>query len=102
SMQVMRPITLARVNVVRVARLACTSDGDAGARALLASLRLRRVWTGNQIGPIAQQTTHGLQSVLTLSTPSPAMLEQIQHEYVAAADDTKLQRWMTRERAMWL
>ena len=102
SMQVMRPITLARVNVVRVARLACASDGDAGARALLASLRLRRVWTGNQISPIAQQTTHGLQSVLTFSTASPAVLEQIQHEYVAAADDTRFQKWMTRERAMWL
>jgi len=102
SMQQMRPITLARANVVRIARLACTGDGDGAARALLASLRLRRVWTGAQIAPIAQQTSHGLQSVLTLSTPSPAILEQVQHEYLAAADETRFERWIARERAAWL
>jgi hypothetical protein len=102
SMQQVRPITLARANVVRIARLACTGDGDGAARALLASLRLRRVWTGAQIGPIAQQTSHGLQSVLTLSTPSPALLEQVQHEYIAVADETRFQRWIARERAAWL
>src|SRR4051794_14520788 len=102
SMQQMRPITLARANVVRVARLACTGDGDGAAHALLASLRLRRVWIGDQIGPIGLQTAHSLQSLLTLTTPSPAILEQIQHEYTAGADEATFQRWIARQRAAWL
>jgi hypothetical protein len=102
SVQQIRPITLARANVVRVARLACAGEGDAAARALLASLRLRRVWTGTLIGPITQHTSHGLQSMLTLSTPSSHLLEQLQHEYMVASDEKRLEDRMTRERAMWL
>ena len=102
SMQEMRPITLTRASVVRIARLACAGDGDAAARALVASLRLRRVWVGGQIGPSAHQTGHSLQSVLAFSTPSSAWLEQLQQEYLIEADETRFQNWMTRERAMWL
>ena len=101
SMQ-MRPITLARVNVVRIARLACAGDGDAAARALLASLRLRRVWIGALIGPIALQTAHSLESLLTLTPPSSTLLEALQHEYIVAADEKRFQDRMARERAMWL
>ncbi len=102
SMQEMRPITLARANVVRIARLACTGESDAGARALLASLRLRRVWIGSQIGPIVMQTAHSLQSVLTLTTPSLPLLEQLRNEYSKAADAERFHHWMLRERAVWL
>lgn len=102
SMQEMRPITLARVNVVRIARLACAGDGDAAARALLASLRLRRVWIGALIGPIALQTAHSLQSLLTFNTPSSNLLEELQREYIVAADEKRFQDRMARERAMWL
>ena len=102
SMQQMRPITLARVNVVRISRLACAGDGDAAARALLASLRLRRVWTGALIGPIALQTAASLQSLLTLNTPSSNLLEALQHEYIVAADEKRFQERVARERAVWL
>jgi len=102
SMQEMRPITLARANVVRIARLACMGESDAGTRALLASLRLRRVWIGSQIGPIVIQTTHSLQSILSLTMPSLPLLEQLRNEYSKAADDTRFQNWMLRERAVWL
>ena len=101
SIQEMRPLMLVRANVVRIARLACTGDGDGAARALLATLRLRHVWSGI-IGPIAMQTSHGLQSLLTNSTPSPALLQRIQTEYVTAADENVFSTWMLRERALWL
>jgi hypothetical protein len=102
SMEEMRPITLTRANVVRIARLACSGDGDGGARALLSSLRLRRVWVGGQIAPIAMQTSHSLQAVLTWTQPSPALLDELQQEYIASADETRFQNWMKRERAVWL
>ena len=78
SMEEMRPIMLARANVVRIARLACSGEGDGAARALLASLRLRRVWVSAMIAPIALQTAHGLSSMLALTTPSPPLLRAIE------------------------
>src|SRR4051812_11237531 len=102
SMEEMRPIMLARVNVVRIARLACSGDADAAARALLASLRLRRVWVSAMIAPIALQTAHGLSSILALTTASPPLLRAIEAEYLAAADEAAFAAWMRRERAVWL
>ncbi len=102
SMEEMRPIMLARANVVRIARLACSGEGDAAARALLASLRLRRVWVSAMIAPIALQTAHGLSSMLALTTPSPPLLRAIEAEYLAAADEAAFAAWMRRERAVWL
>lgn len=102
SLQEMRPITLARVNVPHIARLACTGNGDAAAAALLASLRLRRVWVGAQIAPIALQTAHSLRMLLSFTRPSPALLDQLRNEYLALADETRFAKWMARERAQWL
>ena len=102
SMEEMRPIMLARANVVRIARLACSGEGDGAARALLASLRLRRVWVSAMIAPIALQTAHGLSSMLALTTPSPPLLRAIEAEYLAAADEGAFAAWMRRQRAVWL
>jgi hypothetical protein len=102
SMEEMRPITLARANVVHIARLACSGEGDAAARALLASLRLRRVWVSAMIAPIALQTSHSLSSILMLTTPSASLLHALEAEYLAAADETAFAAWMQRERAVWL
>src|SRR6476619_6778896 len=42
SIEEMRPFTLMRANVARIARRACTADADGAGTALLASLRLQR------------------------------------------------------------
>ena len=102
SIQEMRPLILVRANAVRIARLACTGDGDGAARAVLSTLRLRHVWSGGVLGPVAMQTSHGLQSLLTNSAPSPALLQRIETEYLTAADENAFSTWMLRERAFWL
>jgi hypothetical protein len=102
SMEEMRPMMLARANVVRIARLACSGEADAAARALLASLRLRRVWVSAMIAPMALQTAHGLSSILALTTASPPLLRAIEAEYLAAADEGAFAAWMRRQRAVWL
>ena len=43
SMAAMGPRSAGVINLVRIARLACTGDGEGAASALLATLRLRRV-----------------------------------------------------------
>jgi hypothetical protein len=48
------------------------------------------------------QTSHGLQSLLTNSAPSPALLQRIETEYLTAADENGFSTWMLRERAFWL
>jgi hypothetical protein len=101
SIEEMRLPTLATVNAARIARLACTGNGDAAASALVATLRLRRVLTSLN-ARLSVQTAHGLQSLLTLTSPSPALLQQIQQEYEAGADERALEKQMLHSRAYWL
>jgi hypothetical protein len=94
-----QPLTLARANVARIARRACTGDADGAATALLASLRLQRFVNLKSISiPIA----HSLQLVLTGGTASPDVLRQIQDEYASITSDRTFQELMRRERATWL
>jgi hypothetical protein len=87
---------------LRVARLACTGDGEAAAAALIGTLRLRRVpATGLFSGP-PPATAHGLQSLLTWTAPSTAILERLQHEYMAAADEGAVEAALLAGRAQWL
>jgi len=95
----MRPITLNRANVARIARLACTGDTDGAAAALLSTLRMRRIWS---IGAVPPPTAHSLALTLTSGSPSPALLQQIQEEYATTADDRTFENWILRERAFWL
>ena len=79
SMDVLRPRSLAAVNAVRIARLACTGDGAAAAAALLSTLRLRRVLTMSFYASLPMmQAAHGLQSLLTFTSPNPVLLQKIQ------------------------
>jgi hypothetical protein len=75
----------ADVNTVRIARLALAGTADAAADALMASLRLRRLalWSG---GRETFVTTHSLALTLTFAPPSEPMLQQLQREYRAIAD----------------
>jgi len=95
----LRPITLARANVARIARRACTGDADGAAAALLASLRLQRFVNFRSI---SIPTAHSLQLVLTGGAASPDLLRQIQDEYAATAGDRTFEELMRRERATWL
>ena len=54
------------------ARLACTGDGEGAASALLATLRLGRVLPPSFFGSVPVPTSHSLQSLLTLTSPSEA------------------------------
>lgn len=99
SVEANLPYELAGVNAARVARLACSGDGDAAAQALLASLRLRRVlfrWTTRPL-----QTSHGLQLVLNAGA-SRALLEQLQREYQAIAQTLDPEAGLRLARAQWL
>jgi hypothetical protein len=95
----MRAITLARANVARIARRACTGDADGAAVALLASLRLQRFV---HLRSFSIPTAHSLQLVLTGGTASPEILRQMQDEYAAATSDGTFEELMRWERASWL
>jgi hypothetical protein len=95
------PRNASLVNVVRVARLACTGEGEAGAAALLASLRLRRVLPVPWFA-VPLQTTHSLQALLTSSSPSAATLKTLQQEYERGADEQAVEKQLLYSRAMWL
>src|SRR4029453_12706389 len=81
SIEELRPFTLARANVARIARRACTGDDAAAAVALLASLRLQRFWN-SRFALI--RTAHSLRLVLTGGRASPALLQEIEEEYASA------------------
>ena len=95
----LQPMTLARANVARIARLACTGDTDGAASALLSTLRLRHIWTS---GPVPTVTAHSLELTLTSGFPPAGLLREIQDEYASAVDDRTFENWMRRERAVWL
>lgn len=102
SMEELRPINLGTVNAVRIARLACTGNADAAATALFSTLRLGRVRTAAALyGRLPAQTAHSLQSLLSFTSPSPALLQRIQQEYEAAADGRIADRQMLYSRAQW-
>jgi len=101
SPAVMRPEQLASVNAVRTARRACGDEREQAARALLSTLRLRRMppWPNTLR---RMHTAHGLQLVLTRSRPEPSMLEALQREFEREADDHEIERQMLFSRARWL
>src|SRR5262245_23700894 len=98
SMMELQPLTLARANVARIARRACTGDSSGAADALVASLRLRRFW--NPRFPLTR-TADSLQLVLTGRGASPALLRDMQEQYAATASDRTFEELMRRERAVW-
>jgi hypothetical protein len=93
---------VALANVLRIARLACTGDGDGAASALLSTLRLRRVAAVSTMTARPFPTDHGLRSILTFTAPSPAMLDALQRAYEAMADDRAAERVMIAARAWYL
>jgi hypothetical protein len=99
SIEEVRPITLTRANVARIARRACTGDTEGAAAALLASLRLQRFLN---FKVVATRTAHSLQLVLTGGAPSSEILRQIQDEYASTTSDRTFDDLMLRERATWL
>lgn len=99
SMMEIQPLTLARANVARIARRACTGDDSGAAVALLASLRLERFW--NPRFPLIR-TAHSLQLVLSAPGASAEVLPQIQAAYAPATSDRAFEELMRRERAVWL
>ena len=99
SIEANLPFELAGVNGVRIARLACSGDGEAAGRALLASLRLRRVlfqWTTRPL-----QTSHALQLVLTSGASAP-LLASLQREYDAMLPTLDVEAGLEFARARWL
>lgn len=101
SMDANRPYQLARVNTVRIARLACSGDPEGAANALVATLRVRRVlprWAGPGLGI---QTGHSLQLVLA-APPDPPLLQKIQQEYDTVADARGIESRVLFSRAQWL
>ena len=103
SMEEMRPRNLGLVNAVRIARLACTGRDDSAAAALFSTLRLRRMLTMSySLSRPSVTTAHSLQSVLTFTSPSPALLQEIQQEYEAAIDEHALEKHLQYSRAFWL
>jgi hypothetical protein len=94
-----QPLTLARANVARIARLSCTGDDAGAAAALIASLRLQRFWNSRfQL----IRTAHSLQLVLSGRGVSPEVLREIQEEYIPTTNDRVFEELMLRERAVWL
>ena len=100
SVEELRLPALAAVNAPRIARLACDGNGDAAATALIGTLRLRRVTTLRS-GRQPAQTAHSLQSLLTFTSPSPALLRKMQLEYELAADERAFANQMLYSRAYW-
>jgi hypothetical protein len=101
SMEQLRAVILGQVNAVRVARLACTGQGDQAARALLAGLRLQRV-SAPPSRRVAASTTHSLHAVLTFTSADVSLLQKIQDEYENAADEHSVARQVRYMRAAWL
>jgi hypothetical protein len=93
--QDMRPITLGRANVARIARLACTGNTEGAAAALLSSLRMRRIWISTVVPP---PTARSLELTLASGQPSAAVLREIQDEYESAVDDRTFENWMVSPR----
>jgi hypothetical protein len=99
SIEEMQLVALARANVVRIARLACTRQADAAAAALFSTLRLRRMWYS---GPVVMPTTHSLHAIFSWGAVSAPLLEKLQREFAWLADDRVFENWMLHERAYWL
>ncbi len=102
AMAAMGPRSAGEINLVRIARLACTGDGEGAASALLATLRLRRVLPPSFFGLVPLPTSHSLQSILTLTSPSDGMLETLQKEYENSADEHAVEKRLLYSRAHWL
>lgn len=94
------PYELAGVNAVRIARLACSGNGEAAASALLATLRLQRIMF--PVSVARMQTTYGLQTVLRNPGISTQTLEALQREYERFADGHGIPKALLYRRAEWL
>ncbi len=92
---------LASINAVRIARHACGSggDGDAAASDLLATIRMSRVMPSSNL---TSSTAHGLQSMLTWTTPSEGSLHRLQDAYASLVMGRTLERSLFGARARML
>jgi hypothetical protein len=101
SLEEFRSRNLARLNAVRIARLACSGEGEAAA-ALLSTLRLGRMIPLYFFGRNRLPTGHSLHAVLTFASPDVSLLTQLQREYERAADDRGVEERLRYQRASWL
>jgi hypothetical protein len=103
SMEELRARNLARLNAIRIARLACADrNADAAARALLATIRLQRVVPPAFFASTGMRTVHGLQSLLTFTAPDPSLLQTLQLEYETQIDERAIATSVRQQRAQWL
>lgn len=101
SLEDLRSRNLARLNALRIARLACADkDAHRAASALLATLRLRRVLLLSF--SVVPDTAHGLQSLLTWTSPAPPLLQALQTEYDNQIDEHSVETRVRYQRAQWL
>jgi hypothetical protein len=101
SMDELRPVSVAKANAIRIARLACTGHGDEAATALVASLRLSRL-TPSFSSRSLISTAQSLEAVLTFGLPDAPHLEALQTEYEKQDDDRSLEGRLRFVRAYWL
>lgn len=101
SIDEMRPVTIANANAIRIARLACTGQGDQAATALLASLRLSRLLPSLYSRPLIS-TAQSLEAVLTFGIPGAPQLQALQAEYEKQDDERTVERRLRFSRAYWL
>lgn len=83
---------LSNVNALRVARLALTGDGDGAAKALMSTLRVRRV-VNDRFGlnfPVT--TANTLRTLLTAAPPSEPSLRALQQAYQERDDEDRVTR----------
>ena len=97
-----RSRNLARLNAMRIARLACSGEGVEASAALLSTLRLGRMIPLHFFGRNLLPTGHSLHAVLTSALPDPLLLAKIQREYERAADDRGVEGRLRYQRASWL
>jgi hypothetical protein len=102
SPEELRSRTLARVNAIRIATLACTGDAGPAAAALLSTLRLGRMIPEYFFGRNRLPTGHSLRGVLAFASTDQSVLREIQREYESAADEQGLERRLRYQRAYWL
>jgi hypothetical protein len=101
SMDELRPVNVAKANAIRIARLACTGQGDEAATALVGSLRLSQLTPSFYSRPLIS-TAQSLEAVLTFGHPDTPHLEALQAEYAKQDDNRGLERRLRYLRAAWL
>lgn len=92
---------LASPNAMRIARLAFAGESEAAARALLGTLRIRRMFPARYRGN-ALPTAHSLELVLSSGPISTPLLGQLQREYVALDGDFDVASRLVDDRARFV